>query len=123
MIVGESQIRGSVSLPMPSCTVAWYSSTVIESWRDAWLKDSFFEDAHSPKIPADLRERLFRKLQMLSDATTDADLRVPPSNHFEKLSGNLEGWNSIRVNDQWRLLFRWGDGQAKSVYLDKHAYR
>ena len=96
---------------------------MIESWRDAWLRDYFFEDAHSPKIPADLRERLFRKLQMLADATTDADLRVPPSNHFERLRGKLEGWHSIRVNDQWRLLFRWGDGQAKNVYLDEHTYR
>jgi hypothetical protein len=61
---------------MSWCTVWWYSSTAIESWRDAWLKDYLFEDAHSPKILADLRERLFRKLQMLSDATTDADLRT-----------------------------------------------
>jgi proteic killer suppression protein len=96
---------------------------VIESWRDAWLKEYFFADLPSPKIPADLRERLFRKLQLLSDATTDADLRVPPSNHFERLSGNLEGWCSIRVNHQWRLIFRWSDGQATGVYLDKHAYR
>jgi len=52
-------------------------------------------------------------------------LRVPPSNHFEKLSGNLAGWDSIRVNRQWRLIFRWnGDtGEATDIYLDKHEYR
>jgi proteic killer suppression protein len=43
---------------------------------------------------------------MIDDATTDQDLRVPPSNHFEKLRGNLAGFHSIRVNSQWRLVFR-----------------
>ncbi|WP_179490072.1 type II toxin-antitoxin system RelE/ParE family toxin [Granulicella arctica] len=53
----------------------------------------------------------------------DADLRVPPSNHFEKLNGTLAGWHSIRINNQWRLVFKWGDGKAKEVYLDNHSYR
>ena len=44
---------------------------------------------------------------MLDEAMTDADLRVPRSNHFEKLRGTLSGWHSIRVNEQWRLVFRW----------------
>ena len=43
---------------------------------------------------------------MIDDATTDQDLRVPPSNHFEKLRGNLAGLHSIRVNKQWRLVFQ-----------------
>jgi plasmid maintenance system killer protein len=57
-------------------------------------------------------------------ATTDQDLRVPPSNHFEKLRGNLEGFHSIRVNKQWRLIFQWdgGRGEATDVYLDDHSY-
>jgi antitoxin HigA-1 len=68
---------------------------------------------------------LFRKLQMIDDAATDQDLRVPPSNHFEKLRGNLAGFHSIRVNRQWRLVFRW-DGtkaEAQDIYLDDHSYR
>ena len=62
---------------------------------------------------------------MIDDATTDQDLRVPPSNHFEKLRGNLAGFHSIRVNKQWRLIFRWdgGRGEAEGVYLDDHSYR
>jgi toxin HigB-1 len=61
---------------------------------------------------------------MIDDATSDQDLRVPPSNHFEKLRGNLAGFNSIRVNNQWRLVFRWdGRGEAEGVYLDDHSYR
>lgn len=106
------------------CTEEWYSiTTMIESWRDAWLRRFFVEDAHSSKIPADLRDRLFRRLQMIADAVTDSDLRVPPGNHFEKLSGGLEGWCSIRVNSQWRLIFRWSEGMARELYLDNHSYR
>ncbi len=96
---------------------------MIVSWKDEWLRKFFEDDLHSKKIPADLRDRLFRKLQMLDDAEADADLRVPPSNHFEQLSGKLEGWRSIRVNFQWRLIFQWDEGQANNVYLDNHTYR
>jgi toxin HigB-1 len=92
-------------------------------WHDAWLRDFFEKDIHSKKIPANLRDRLFRKLQLIDDATNDADLRIPPSNHFEKLSGKLEGYHSIRVNDQWRLVFQWSSGKAIQVYLDDHSYR
>jgi proteic killer suppression protein len=51
-------------------------------------------------------------------------LRSPPSNHFEKLRGNLDGLHSIRVNKRWRLVFRWeiSRGEAKDVYLDDHSY-
>jgi toxin HigB-1 len=96
---------------------------MIVGWRDDWLRKFFEDDVASKKIPADLRDRLFRKLQMLDDAETDADLRVPPSNHFEQLSGNLEGWRSIRVNIQWRLIFQWNEGKADNVFLDNHKYR
>jgi proteic killer suppression protein len=98
---------------------------MIVSFRDEWLGAFLVEDARSRKIPADLESRLFRKLQMIDDATTDQDLRVPPSNHFEKLRGNLAGFHSIRLNKQWRLIFEWDSsrGEAKGVYLDGHHYR
>jgi proteic killer suppression protein len=97
---------------------------MIVSFRDDWLHDFFVKDVRSKKIPADLVTRLFRKIQMIDDAATDRDLRVPPSNHFEKLRGNLEGLHSIRVNQQWRLVFRWDGsrGEAAGVYLDDHSY-
>ena len=66
------------------------------SFRDEWLRAFFVEDARSRHIPTDIESRVFRKLQMIDDATTDQDLRVPPSNHFEKLRGNLAGFHSIR---------------------------
>ncbi len=98
---------------------------MIVGFRDDWLRSFFVDDAHSRRIPADLENRLFRRLQMIDDAVTDQDLRVPPSNHFEKLRGKLAGFHAIRVNDQWRLIFRWDGerGEAADVYLDDHSYR
>jgi len=83
------------------------------------------DDVRSRKILSDLQARLFRKIQLIDDATTDVDLRSPPSNHFEKLRGRLDDFHSIRVNDQWRLVFRWNGerGEASDLYLDDHSYR
>ena len=102
-----------------------YNVTMIKGFRDNWLRDFFLEDRSSKKIPANIRERLFRKLQLLDDAAYNLDLRAPPCNHFEKLAGQLKGICSIRVNDQYRLLFTWDDdrGEAGSVYLDDHSYK
>ena len=98
---------------------------MILSFRDKWLRDFYLQDDHSRKMPADIKDRLFRKLQMIDDATCDQDLRAPPSNHFERLFGRLEGWSSIRINHRWRIVFRWdgGRGEASNVYLDDHSYR
>jgi toxin HigB-1 len=98
---------------------------MIVSFRDEWLRAFFVEDMRSRHVPSDLESRLFRKLQMIDDAITDRDLRVPPSNHLEKLRGNLVGFHSIRVNNQWRLVLRWDGsrGEAEGVDLDDHGYR
>ncbi|TJV03413.1 MAG: type II toxin-antitoxin system RelE/ParE family toxin [Mesorhizobium sp.] len=98
---------------------------MIVGFRDGWLRAFVVEDTHSRNIPSDLESCLFRKLQMIDDAMVDRDLRVPPSNHFEKLRGNLEGFHSIRVNKQWRLVFRWdgGRGEASDIHLDDHGYK
>jgi toxin HigB-1 len=118
------------SQQLASCTIEWYkhsswSCEMIVNFRDDWLRDFFAEDVRSRRIPSGLEDRLFRKIQMIDDAATDQDLRVPPSNHFEKLRGNLEGLHSIRVNRQWRLVFRWDGrrGEATDIYLDDHSYR
>ena len=98
---------------------------MIVGFRDEWLRVFVVDDVGSKRIPVDLESRLFRKLQMIDDATSDQDLRVPPSNHFEKLRGNLVGFHSIRINKQWRLIFHWDGrrGEASGVYLDDHRYR
>lgn len=98
---------------------------MIGRFRDDWLRAFFDDDVRSKKISPDLESRLFRKLQMIDDATTDQDLRVPLSSHFEKLRGDLAAFHSIRVNKQWRLIFQWdgAKGEASGVYLDDHNYQ
>jgi proteic killer suppression protein len=98
---------------------------MIVNFRDGWLRDFFVDDIRSRNIPSDLEGRLFRRLQMIDDASTDQDLRIPPSNHFEKLRGKLADFHSIRVNKQWRLIFKWNGsrGEAADIYLDDHGYK
>jgi toxin HigB-1 len=98
---------------------------MIESFRDEWLRAFFIDDKGTKRVPTEISERLFRKIQMIDDAVSDMDLRSPPSNHFEKLKGKLAAYHSIRVNQKWRLVFRWNAdrGEASDLYLDDHSYR
>lgn len=98
---------------------------MIKSFRDEWLRSFYLDNEMGARIPAQIQNRLFRKLQLVDDASKDSDLRAPPGNHFEKLKGNLVGRHSIRVNKQWRLIFAWQSegGEATDVYLDNHDYR
>jgi len=99
--------------------------TMIKRFRNKWLGDFFTDDRHHKKIPASIENSLFRKLQLVDDATCDLDLRSPPSYHFEKLSGSLKGKYSIRINLQWCLIFKRDGtrGEADKIYLDNHDYR
>lgn len=92
-------------------------------FRDRWLESFYEHDLSHSKIPASIQGVLFRKIQILDAATQIADLRVPPGNRFENLHGTLSGWSSIRVNKQYRLIFRWVNGVALDTYLDPHSYR
>ncbi|MFN8343083.1 MAG: type II toxin-antitoxin system RelE/ParE family toxin [Cyclobacteriaceae bacterium] len=72
-------------------------------------------------ITTDLQETARRKLRMLNNSQNMADLQIPPSNRLEKLRGNLRDFYSIRVNDQWRIVFKWDKGNASEVeLLDYH---
>jgi proteic killer suppression protein len=72
-------------------------------------------------MPLEIQNIGRRKLRMLNNSQTINDLRIPPSNRIEKLSGNLDGFYSIRINDQWRIIFRWSEGQSEQVkIIDYH---
>ena len=71
----------------------------------------------SRRIPAGLRKAAFRKLAVLNAALEPANLRVPPGNRLEKLSGDRSGQYSIRINNQFRICFRWHDGNAYDVEI------
>lgn len=91
-------------------------------FRDKWLEAFYEEDKGHKKIPSTIEGALFRKLVILDAAMEESDLRVPPGNRFEHLQGDLSDWCSIRVNKQYRLIFRWEDGTAVDTYLDPHTY-
>ena len=76
-----------------------------------------FKRARSPKLPGDIQQVALRKLRMLNRSRSLADLRVPPANRLERMKGDREGRYSIRINDQWRICFRWADGDAFDVEI------
>ena len=76
-------------------------------WQGKWLK----------KLPNEIQEVGRRKLRMLNNSSTLLDLRIPPSNRLEKLTGNLKEFYSIRINDQWRIIFKWNNGNALEVTI------
>jgi proteic killer suppression protein len=69
------------------------------------------------RLSADVQRVAHRKLVILHAAESLEDLRAPPGNRLERLSGDREGKYSIRVNDQWRVCFRWSDGDAYEVEI------
>lgn len=71
----------------------------------------------SLKLPHDIQQAVLRKLRMLNRAETLQDLRVPPANRLEKLSGTRAGQVSMRINDQWRICFVWDEGDAYEVEI------
>jgi proteic killer suppression protein len=72
------------------------------------------------RLPPEIAKRALNKLDMINAAQDVLDLRSPPGNRLEALQGDLTGLFSIRVNDQWRIVFRWQDGNAYEVRLDDY---
>lgn len=69
----------------------------------------------------EIQEIARRKLRMLNNSQNLLDLQIPPSNKLEKLKGNLKGYYSIRINNQWRIIFKWNKGNASDVeIMDYH---
>jgi proteic killer suppression protein len=89
---------------------------VIKTFKDAETQ-KINERERSRKLPADIQQVALRKLRMINNAITINDLRIPPANHLEKLSGKRAGQYSIRINDQWRICFEWRGSDAFNVEI------
>ena len=89
---------------------------MIKSFKDAETEKISCRQ-FSRKYPADIQQIALRKLRMLNNALSLNDLRIPPANHLEKLSGSREGQYSIRINDRWRICFEWLEGNAYQVEI------
>jgi len=89
---------------------------VIKTFNNAET-EKIYQRQRSRKLPSDIQQVALRKLRMINNAVTIKDLRVPPANRLEKLSGDRTGQWSIRINDQWRVCFRWKDTDAYDVEI------
>lgn len=87
------------------------------------LAEDLFEDRKSKAVrafPAELHRKARMKLLYLHDAGELNDMKVPPGNRLEALKGDRAGFHSVRINDQWRLIFRWKDGNAHDVSIEDY---
>jgi len=75
------------------------------------------EGTRSNKIPPEIQKVGRRKLRMINNSIDINDLRIPPSNRLEKLKGNLKDFHCIRINDQWRIIFKWEASHAQEVEI------
>ncbi len=92
---------------------------MIETFADSRTEDLYHgvRSARARRLPADIAQAAVEKLDILHAATDLNDLRTPPGNRLEKLKGDLAGFHSIRVNVQWRIIFKWSAGNATDVQL------
>lgn len=89
---------------------------MIESFR-CRETERIFRREYSRRLPTGIQKTAFRKLRMLNRSSSVDDLRVPPGNRLEALSGNRKGQHSIRINDQWRICFVWRSNGAHDVEI------
>lgn len=89
---------------------------MIKSFKDKGAEKVFARE-WTKTISVNIRRLAYRKLLVLDAAERLEDLRVPPGNQLEKLSGDRKGQHSIRVNKQWRICFRWHEGDAFDVEI------
>jgi proteic killer suppression protein len=79
--------------------------------------EKVWKGIRSTKLPHEIQNIARRKLRMINNSFDLKDLRIPPSNRLEKLSGNRKDFYSIRINDQWRIIFKWEEGHAIEVAI------
>ena len=83
--------------------------------------EKIWNGSRSKKLPFEIQNIARRKLRMINNSQNINDLRIPPANRLEKLSGNLSSFHSIRINNQWRVIFEWQNGAAYNVeIIDYH---
>ena len=100
-------------------SVYLYNILMIVSFGDNTTADLFHgrQTSRVRRIPHDIQRRTLNKLDVLNAANQLVDLRSPPGNRLELLQGEWQGFHSIRVNNQWRIVFRWLNGEAHDVEL------
>lgn len=102
--------------PFDIYTYCVYNKIMIKSFADKET-ELIYNQKFSKRLPNTIQKVALRKLMMIDNAKCLEDLRVPPSNHLEQLSGDRKGQHSIRINDQWRVCFTEKDGHYYNVEI------
>lgn len=89
---------------------------MIKSFGDK-ESEKIFNRIVSRKLPNEIQRNALKKLNMIHGAAKLKDLEVPPGNRLEKLKGDLSDYHSIRINDQWRIIFIWSAGNAEEIEI------
>jgi len=87
--------------------ISFGDKDTLKIWEGEWVKN----------LPPEVQEIGRRKLRMINNSQNINDLMVPPANRLERLKGNLKKFYSIRINDQWRIIFIWNNGNAEKVEI------
>jgi len=83
--------------------------------------EKIWKGLHSRKLPSEIQNIARRKLRMINNSQNINDLRVPPANRLERLKGSMKEYHSIRINNQWRIIFKWENENAYEVeIIDYH---
>ncbi|MES0490530.1 MAG: type II toxin-antitoxin system RelE/ParE family toxin [Leptospirales bacterium] len=90
---------------------------MIRSFKDTFTEDLFhgIDTAKTRKVPRNIKSVAVRKMDQLDAAIDISDMKAPPGNRLEKLKGDFKEYYSIRINDQYRIIFQWNNSQASNV--------
>lgn len=111
-----SAVFNKLNLAVDNCHVTAYNMYMIKIFADKETQQLFIT-GESKRLPSDLVKRAIRRLEYIHYATNLNDLRVPPSNRLHALKGNRKGQHSISINEQWRICFRFIEGDAYNVEI------
>lgn len=89
---------------------------MIKSFGDK-QSEKIWNGIRSKKLPNEIQDVARRKLRMINNAQDVNDLRIPPANRLEKLNGDLQEYDSIRINNQWRIIFKWINNDAYDIRI------
>ena len=89
---------------------------MIQTFKDKET-EKVWDGFYSAKLPNEIQQISRRKLRMINNAQNINDMRIPPSNRLKKLKGKLKKYHSIRINDQWRITFKWSNNSAYEVQI------
>ncbi len=98
------------------CHATHYTTAMIKSFADKQTL-SLYTDGKSKRLPSEVIKRALRRLEYVDLATSLDDLKVPPSNRLHALKDDRAGQHAISINDQWRICFRFADGDAYDVEI------